>query len=626
MIASPTRMGLKFILGFATLFVFASSFDLSAQARIFPVHLFDDSIYYGPLDYVEHDGDLYISLRSLEFGSELYKFDGATLTRVTDLNQGPGNSGARPLASYGPDLYLVATDDGVVSGQGLYKTSGEVGNLQEVIAADPNIELRPQNECVQFIGLLFCAAATSRSITGSYTLIKTNGTATEVVDPASGFPGPRRLRVLGSKIVFMNSSLNGIYSSSGSTTSAIGLFSSALRDFVELDGWLYFGASKAVWRTDGTVLEETARFPSMPNGALPEAMTSFNGWIWAVVEPDPGSERFLWRTNGTDSEFVIEGRWTRLPAELNGFLYFTGSVVGDGGLNASDHDLWRTDGTNFEEVADILPGPTNSSIEQLTAYGDYVYFRANDGLVGHELWRTDGTTTELVQDLRPGSVWGFPSDLYVWDDKLLFTAADERAQNHLWCIGCPEELPVELLEFSAFVDDNKVVLNWSTLSETNNAGFQVEHALGNDDFEILDWVEGAGTSTEKNDYIYSISDLEPGRHRFRLLQVDLDGKSEYSNVIEVGTDLPSSLNISSPYPNPFSQDFNLTITVQEGGEYSLSLVDLLGRVVTDQKRVVLKSGEAKTVTIDGGNLPIGSYIYRIQSENASKTGLVVKVE
>ena len=625
MIASPARKSLNYILGFATLFILAYSLDLSAQARMFPVHPFDDSIYYGPMDYVEHDGDLYMSLRSLEFGTELYKFDGQTLTRITDLNPGPGDSGVRPLASYGSDLFLVATDDGFVSGQGFYKTNGEVGNLQEVVSADPAVELRPQSECVQINGLLFCASATSSAVSGSYTLIKTNGTATEVVDPASGFPGPRRLRVLNGKIIFMNSSLNGVYSSDGTRTRAIGLFGSVLRDFAELDGWLYFGATKSVWRTDGTDLEQVANFPSMPNGALPEAMTSFNGWIWAVVEPGPGPERFLWKTNGTDSEIVVEGRWTRLPAELDGFLYFTGNVAEDGGLVASDHDLWRTDGTTFEEVADIFPGPSSSSIELMTTFGDKVYFRANDGVVGHELWSTDGTTTELVQDLRPGSLWGFPADLYPWEDKLVFSAADNRSQNHLWCLGCPEELPVELASFSAFANNDDIVLKWSTLSETDNAGFQIEHSNGDDIFEQVAWVDGAGTSIEKSDYTYIVSDFLPGRNRFRLKQVDLDGGHEYSSIVEISTDLPAGLNISSVYPNPFLDDFNLTVSVQKGGDYYISVLDLLGREVTEKKRVVLEPGEVQTISINGQTLPAGSYVYKIQGEDNYRTGLVVKV-
>src|SRR5690606_29042521 len=89
-----------------------------------------------------------------------------------------------------------------------------------------------------------------------------------------------------------------------------------------------------------------------------------------------------------------------------------------------------------------------------------------------------------------------------------------------------EEPPVQLASFTATRDGEAVVLRWTTASETNNAGFEVQ-LLENSKSEIQNWttlafVAGAGTTAEAQAYTYRAEGLAPGTHRFRLRQVDYD--------------------------------------------------------------------------------------------------------
>lgn len=78
-------------------------------------------------------------------------------------------------------------------------------------------------------------------------------------------------------------------------------------------------------------------------------------------------------------------------------------------------------------------------------------------------------------------------------------------------------IPVELATFEATADGPAVVLRWSTASETNNAGFDVQQrdARGST-WRTLSFVEGQGTTNEPQAYRYRATELEPGRHTFRL--------------------------------------------------------------------------------------------------------------
>ncbi len=93
-------------------------------------------------------------------------------------------------------------------------------------------------------------------------------------------------------------------------------------------------------------------------------------------------------------------------------------------------------------------------------------------------------------------------------------------------------IPVELTSFAANVNENNVTLNWTTATELNNQGFDVERNSGNG-FEKIGFVAGFGTSSEIHTYSYVDGSLQEGTYTYRLKQVDFDGTFEYSDVVEV---------------------------------------------------------------------------------------------
>ena len=124
-------------------------------------------------------------------------------------------------------------------------------------------------------------------------------------------------------------------------------------------------------------------------------------------------------------------------------------------------------------------------------------------------------------------------------------------------------LPVELVLFEGDNKDCSIVdLSWRTASETNNDGFFVERSSDGKDFEEVGFVKGNNTVLIANDYSFS-DKVNNVVHQeilyYRLRQIDLDGRFEYSDIIEVKLDCNSRLSMTA-FPNPVVNELNITVS------------------------------------------------------------------
>ena len=111
-------------------------------------------------------------------------------------------------------------------------------------------------------------------------------------------------------------------------------------------------------------------------------------------------------------------------------------------------------------------------------------------------------------------------------------------------------LPVRLQSFTAKAAGNKVQLNWTTASESNNQYFLVQHSEPSMQWTTIDTVNGAGSSNEKKHY--QLMDEHPyAINYYRLVQTDIDGHSSYSSVVTVS--IEKQRDAISIYPNPAKQ-------------------------------------------------------------------------
>lgn len=179
-------------------------------------------------------------------------------------------------------------------------------------------------------------------------------------------------------------------------------------------------------------------------------------------------------------------------------------------------------------------------------------------------------------------------------------------------------LPVELASFAAVRSASCVELRWSTESESNNAGFEVQRSrtAGMDDWEIRGFVPGAGTSTMLRNYSFKDEDLSENGHAgsvfFRLRQLDLDGTSNYSHVIEVFPGpADDGLLLFPPYPQPASESAELAFRLPDAQSVTITLHDALGKCVARLFGPADFEAGAHSVRIRWEAVSVGIYFLRV---------------
>jgi hypothetical protein len=186
-------------------------------------------------------------------------------------------------------------------------------------------------------------------------------------------------------------------------------------------------------------------------------------------------------------------------------------------------------------------------------------------------------------------------------------------------------LPVELADFTVRQDEGDAVLNWTTASETNNAGFRVQHAAPESDFGTVGFVEGAGTTQQTRQYQHRIEALEAGTHRFRLEQVDTDGTTHQSAVVELSIAPQGAITIDRLAPTPVQGTSTMQFTTREAMPVTVALYNLLGQRVETLYQGQTTAGQSQRVTVDGSTLSSGVYFLRVEGNAFTKTERVTVV-
>jgi hypothetical protein len=174
-------------------------------------------------------------------------------------------------------------------------------------------------------------------------------------------------------------------------------------------------------------------------------------------------------------------------------------------------------------------------------------------------------------------------------------------------------LPVTLVSFTAEAVNNQYIqLNWITASEINNSGFQIERSTDGTSYQSMGWVEGHGTSTVTNDYMYSDLTAIPGVvYYYRLKQVDLDGNFVYSNIVSASLTGDKGFSLTGLYPNPATSQVSIGVISNVNTSAAVRMTDVLGRDVL-VKDWALSVGY-NTNLFDVSSLAAGTYVVTIQS-------------
>ncbi len=181
-----------------------------------------------------------------------------------------------------------------------------------------------------------------------------------------------------------------------------------------------------------------------------------------------------------------------------------------------------------------------------------------------------------------------------------------------------QPVPVELTMFKADVINNGVVLEWTTATELNNKGFEIERkTAGQTAWQTISFVAGNGTTTELNNYTYTDNSvLLNTTYSYRLKQIDFDGALSYSKIVEVTNNgIPVTYNLSQNYPNPFNPSTVINYSLPSSSNVKLVVTNTLGQEVAVLVNEQQKEGTYK-VNFNASSLSSGVYFYSLIAENA----------
>jgi len=194
-----------------------------------------------------------------------------------------------------------------------------------------------------------------------------------------------------------------------------------------------------------------------------------------------------------------------------------------------------------------------------------------------------------------------------------------------FAIGSTNEnsLPVEITAFTAMHRGVGAFLQWSTATETNNYGFEIERkTIDNgkliiDNWKKIGFVRGVGSTNVPQTYSFSDQNLLPGKYSYRLKQIDRDGRSAFSKTVEMAIVSPKEFLLYQNFPNPFNPTTTISYNLVKVHNLdkvpvTLKIYDAIGREVAVLVNEMKEAGTYE-VPFDGSTLESGIYFVRLVS-------------
>lgn len=173
------------------------------------------------------------------------------------------------------------------------------------------------------------------------------------------------------------------------------------------------------------------------------------------------------------------------------------------------------------------------------------------------------------------------------------------------------------LQLSASLQNDHVLVKWSTSSEFNTDHFVVERSYDGVNFSAIQNVPAAGISTTTKQY--SLLDAAPAQkiNYYRIKTVDKDGVIKISPIVVVK--LGNGRDLLALSPNPVRDNFN----IQYSGTVvkQITIVDMEGKKIKEY----IPTNNTGSIVVDASNLASGIYLVKmLTGDNNVLTQKMVK--
>ncbi len=193
-----------------------------------------------------------------------------------------------------------------------------------------------------------------------------------------------------------------------------------------------------------------------------------------------------------------------------------------------------------------------------------------------------------------------------------------------------QSTPVELASFIGSARQNSIELSWTTKSETENYGFDVERSQNGSGYQKITFIKGGGTTTSAQSYSYIDQNLAVGIYHYRLKQVDFDGRFTFSPAIKTEITSPQNYGLTQNNPNPFNAETKIFFQIPQPEVVSLKIYNIIGQEIKTLFENKMNPGY-HAVNWDGRNnsgelVGSGLYYYQIVSGDFKATQRMIFVK
>lgn len=320
-----------------------------------------------------------------------------------------------------------------------------------------------------------------------------------------------------------------------------------------------------------------------------------------LIGDDVGNDeiRLARMTDGTSASTIITSSQalTNGLTDIGFMIRVTRSNTGSWSLYTSTLPTANGSGA----IATDIPNSTNVNVSQGTGI-DNTHSISDNGYFGIVVNHSSGVNARATAEL----------------DQIYF----ETDENSV--------LPVQLTSLNAFVQNNYVNLKWTTATEVQNLGWEIERLKDSkieksNNWEKIGFVKGNGTTNSPNEYSFVDNSRLYGNYSYRLKQIDIDGSYEYSDIVSVNVGLKPIVFDMKNYPNPFNPETKIEFEIPNSAFVNLSVYNSLGEKIATLVDEFYEQGIYKK-SFDGRNFPSGIYFAVLKADQAHviKKMLLVK--
>ena len=192
--------------------------------------------------------------------------------------------------------------------------------------------------------------------------------------------------------------------------------------------------------------------------------------------------------------------------------------------------------------------------------------------------------------------------------------------------GANVPLPLQLLWFTASVNDHFVLLRWQVAGEMGNKGWEIERLeeKGNSPIWVkIGFVEGKENNRSTAAYSFTDKNVASGNYQYRLKQRDADGNSTYSDIQFVRILNTGSIQVAV-YPLPLNANSTVKYTLSKAAKVNLSIYKSSGEFIATLINTSQPAGLHQEQLAENLFVTKGAYILTLIADGHVITKLLSK--